>query len=608
MLGKANQSRLQLLLVGIVPLAFLALLAVVAGLLVSHATRVSTYAGQRGAMLDEADALAASMRSAEASMDTYLLVRKSLEQNGYRNSLKNLAAREQSFLAAVPLSDPVRAQAVRYVSLMKTGSTILNHYLALALAGKQSAARAYANSRAVRSVSLRMTADRTAFDESVRAQSRVSLAGFLKDLRFYAIFVLLICLTGIMATLLTVGALGRVSKRLHDAVKQREELLAAFAREHHVASTLQEALLPHQLPVLSNARIDAAYVPAAQSAEVGGDWYDVFTLSDRVVAIGVGDVAGHDLRAATVMGGVRQAVRIAAREDPNPARVLKRVNHLLCSSEEQCMVTAFFGTLDLSDGTLTYASAGHPAPIVIRPDRATELLDGSGIILGVENRADFVTRTVKLDVGAGIVLYTDGVVEAERDYDAGLRKLEAAVRAEAFSAGGNIAELIQRRVFAGVEPQDDSAILFVGITELSEHSVPGLVRRWTLDAKNASSAHRAKRALLWYLGDIASPLSDFAAAETIVGELISNVARHTPGEAEILLECGGDEVRLHVIDRGSAFDHVGDRAPDLFAECGRGLFLVRKLSRSVRVEHTPEGNRVSVLLPVSLGVPMAVPA
>jgi serine phosphatase RsbU (regulator of sigma subunit)/anti-sigma regulatory factor (Ser/Thr protein kinase) len=608
MLGRAEQSRLQLLLVGIVPLAFLVLLAAVAVVLVSHAARVSGYVGQRGAILDEADSLGASLRAAEGSMETYLLTRGNLERDAYRKSLRTLASKEQSLLASVPPSDPLHAQATHYAGEIRTGSVVINHYLALALAGRQSAARAYASSKPVRNLSKSITAAHDAFTNDLRTQARVSLSAFLQELHLYADVVLLICLAGIAATLLTVGALGRVSKRLHDAVKQQEQLLAAYEREHHVASTLQQALLPHQLPVLSNARIDAAYVPAAKSAEVGGDWYDVFTLSDRLVALGVGDVAGHDLRAATVMGGVRQAVRIAAREDPDPARVLRRVNHLLCSSEERCMVTAFFGTLDLTTGTLTYASAGHPAPIVIRPDRATELLDGSGILLGVENRAEFLNRTVKLGVGSGIVLYTDGIVEAERDYDAGLQKLEAAIRAEAFSAGGNIAELIQRRVFAGVEPQDDSAILFVGITELGERTEPGLVRRWPLDAKNASSAHRVKRALLWHLGEIASPLSDFAAVETIVGELISNVARHTPGEAEVILECAGEEVRLQMVDRGCAFDNAGDRAPDLLAENGRGLFLVRQLSRSVFVECTPEGNRVSVLLPVTLGVPLAVPA
>lgn len=608
MLGKAEQSRLQLLLVGVVPLAFLVLLASIAGILVAHAARVSAEAREPSAIIDRADAMTAAVRATERSMDTYLLVRGKLELDAYHRSVAALDASEKYFLAGVPASEPVRAQATRYAALVKTGGAVLNRYMTLTLSGRPAAARAYANSKPVRGLSQEMVSASDALDRSVRALGVNRLDKFSQDLHLYGDIVLLVCLAGIAATLLTVGALSQVSRRLHDAVKQREELITAYEREHHVASTLQEALLPHQLPILSNARIDAAYVPAAKSAEVGGDWYDVFTLSDRLVAIGVGDVAGHDLHAATVMGGVRQAVRIAAREDSDPARVLRRVNHLLCASEERSMVTAFFGTLDLTDGTLSYASAGHPPPIVIRQDRATEHLDGSGILLGVESRAEFVTRTVRLGVGSGLVLYTDGIVEAERDYDAGLRKLVAAIRTEAFSAGGNIAELIQRRVFAGVEPQDDSAILFVGITELGERVEPGLVRRWNLDAKSAASAHRIKRALLWHLGEIASPISDFAAVETIVGELISNVARHTPGEAEVMLECCGDEVRLHVVDRGEPFEHAGDHAPDLLAENGRGLFLVRRLSRRVRVERTTEGNRVSVLLPVSLGVPLAVPA
>ncbi len=396
-----------------------------------------------------------------------------------------------------------------------------------------------------------------------------------------------------------------ITHRLREALQQKEELLDAYEREHHVSSTLQQALLPHDLPVLPGVRIDAAYVPAAKSAEIGGDWYDVFAISERSLAIGVGDVAGHDLQAATVMGAARQAIRIAAREDPYPASVLRRANRAICADDQQRIVTAFFGVLDLAYGKLRYAVAGHPPPFVITPERETSTLKGSGIALGVNRRSDFAAYEVNLGLGNALVLYTDGMVEAERDYDKGMAALEAAIRVEAFSPGGNIAEQIQRRIFAGVRPRDDSAVLFVAITDLQSAPASTLRQTWKLDAKNESAAHRVKRAVLWHLGEIAAPTSDFAAVEAIVGELVSNVARHTPGDAEVTLECDDRSVALHVSDRGKAFRSTGEHVPDVLAESGRGLFLVRALSERLDVVHTSAGNRVSVLLPVTLGSPLS---
>lgn len=267
------------------------------------------------------------------------------------------------------------------------------------------------------------------------------------------------------------------------------------------------------------------------------------------------------------------------------------------------MVTAFFGVLDLADGTLRYATAGHPSPIVATPDRDLVLLKGSGVALGIYRRFDFATQETRLGLGSALVLYTDGMVEAERDYDAGMVALENAVRTEAFSVGGNIARQILERAFGPVEPKDDAAVLFIGITDLNAAQAPPRLQTWRLDAKDESSAHRVKRALLWHLGELAAPSSDFASAEAIIGELVSNVARHTPGEAEVTLECNERGATLHVSDRGRAFRSTGEHAPDVLAEGGRGLFLVRALARDFEVVHTGEGNRVSVVLPVAVLAP-----
>jgi anti-sigma regulatory factor (Ser/Thr protein kinase) len=646
MLVRIGKIRLQALLVVAVPLAFLILLAVIAGLLAREARQASDLSADSTRVLVRSDALADAIRMADRSVGEFG------SQTGgarrYAAAVASTRLEERALLALLPAPGLQRSLASRYVALSRSGMVVLARYRAWLRAGKAARARAYVTSAAVVRLSNRLAASKIAFDNHERALTVSAFAAFSHRLSVYVGAILVCGILGIALTLLTVGGLGwrivqrlemltenarrlgsgsaatpikgsdeialldrlyeETMRRLRDALRQKESLLAAYEREHHVASTLQQALLPHEMPVLTGLRIDAAYVPAAKSAEIGGDWYDVFMLSDRELALGVGDVAGHDLHAATVMGSVRQAIRIAAREDGDPASVLARVNRSLCADEPHCMVSAFFGVLDLTNGRLRYAIAGHPPPIVVWPNRETEALSGRGFVLGVNRRAQFARYEARLCVGSGIVLYTDGVVEAERDYLGGLAKLEAAIRIDAFAPGGNIAELIQQRVFNDVEARDDSALLFVGITDLNITAEPARTQTWRLNAKDEASAHRVKRALLWHLGEFTVPGSDFAAVEAIVGELMSNVARHTPGEAEVVLEYGDRGVDLHVCDRGKAFRSTGEYPPDLFAESGRGLYLVRALANDLRIERTQRGNRISVTLPVSVTAPVPAPA
>ena len=122
---------------------------------------------------------------------------------------------------------------------------------------------------------------------------------------------------------------------------------------------------------------------------------------------------------------------------------------------------------------------------------------------------------------------------------------------------------------------------------------------WQLDARDPVSARRVKRAILWKLAGLSAGEPEFLAVELIYGELLANVARHTPGPATVTLEERGDVAVLHVEDRGPAFRQpvVAERA-DLFAESGRGYWLISQFSRSTVVERTDDGNRVTVTLPL----------
>ncbi|HEY9179226.1 MAG TPA: SpoIIE family protein phosphatase, partial [Candidatus Baltobacteraceae bacterium] len=157
-----------------------------------------------------------------------------------------------------------------------------------------------------------------------------------------------------------------------------------FERTHRVADRLQRALLPESFPPVRDAEFHAAYRPASDEAEIGGDWYDAFALPDGRIAISMGDVAGHGLEAATVMGEIRQAMRSAAVGETSPAVVLEHINRVINLRDTIGMVTAIFGYYRPECRELTYAVAGHPAPVITIAEGFHGFLPGGGMPLGVE--------------------------------------------------------------------------------------------------------------------------------------------------------------------------------------------------------------------------------
>lgn len=239
-------------------------------------------------------------------------------------------------------------------------------------------------------------------------------------------------------------------------------------------------------------------------------------------------------------------------------------------------------------------------PVRVHPGGKTDFLSGEGLVLGIDPRTQYDRYEDRIEEGSGLVFYTDGIIEVERDYFQGLSNFVDAVRAEHRRPSENIAEAIQRRVLARKQPIDDCALLFVGVTALGSAAAAPQQRTWNIDAREESATRRLKRALLWHLGEVATPESDLCAVELILGELVGNVARHAPGEAKITLVYEDGYATLHVYDTGKPFQPSFNGTPDLFAESGRGLFLVRAVSRDIKIERTESGNRVSVVLPVSL--------
>jgi len=169
--------------------------------------------------------------------------------------------------------------------------------------------------------------------------------------------------------------------------------------------------VPERLPDLKALQLAATYRPAELEVDVGGDWYDVFVAPDGAAIAVVGDVAGHGIEAASLMGRVRNALRAYAIENTDPASILMRLHALLRSLDSTEMVTAFVARHVPGSETITWSRAGHPPPLLLDPRGSMRWLDDvNGAPLGTMARA-YETAEAALPAGSLLVCYTDGLVE-----------------------------------------------------------------------------------------------------------------------------------------------------------------------------------------------------
>jgi PAS domain S-box-containing protein len=236
-----------------------------------------------------------------------------------------------------------------------------------------------------------------------------------------------------------------------------------FAREHTVAETLQHALLPATLPKVKGLDLAVHYLPASDGVHVGGDWYDAFPLDCGRVGLVIGDVAGHSIDSASIMGQIRGLLRGYAIEDAAPQDVLRRTNVAIAKLLPQAVATAFYGVLHPVTGDFDYACAGHPPPLYASDHGHTEYLDiPDGTMLGVSAGTRFAAGHRRLQAGAALLMYTDGLVEhRHRDIGEGLDALSTAFRRSASRSAARICESVQAALLGANPRADDVCILAV---------------------------------------------------------------------------------------------------------------------------------------------------
>ncbi|MCX4985625.1 SpoIIE family protein phosphatase [Streptomyces sp. NBC_00572] len=244
-------------------------------------------------------------------------------------------------------------------------------------------------------------------------------------------------------------------------IAQALERAQRYDTESAVARGLQDALLPHRLPVWEGVDTVGRYLPGTQGMDVGGDWYDVIETGHGRLALVIGDVQGHGVAAAATMGQLRSAVRAFALAGHRPQDVMRGTNRLLIDLDPGQFASCCYVLLDPDSGELRAVRAGHPPPLLMHPDGTTERVElAGGMVLGIDVRASYPVTRLRLAPGAVLALFTDGLVEKPgQDIDEGIELLRRALASTGSLPLAEAADRVIRDARQVTSRPDDIALL-----------------------------------------------------------------------------------------------------------------------------------------------------
>ncbi|WP_371617682.1 SpoIIE family protein phosphatase [Streptomyces sp. NBC_00454] len=350
-----------------------------------------------------------------------------------------------------------------------------------------------------------------------------------------------------------------------------------YGREAYIADELQRTMLPDSLPQPTGVRLASRYLPAAETARVGGDWYDAIPLPGSRVALVVGDVMGHSMTSAAIMGQLRTTAQTLAQLDLPPAEVLHHLDEQAQRLGSDRMATCLYAVYDPVSHRITIANAGHPPPVLLHlGGRAEVLRVPPGAPIGVGG-VDFEAVELDAPAGATLVLYTDGLVESRlRDVWTGIEQLRERLATTAQLTGLDhpppleaLCDDILDMLGPG-DRDDDIALLAARFDGIA----PSDVAYWFLDPEETAPGRArrfARRALSrWGLEELQDSL------ELLVSEVVTNAVRYAERP-----------VTLRLLKTDVLRCEVGDDSPQLPRqrrardddEGGRGLFLVNRMAR-----------------------------
>ncbi|MET7291660.1 SpoIIE family protein phosphatase [Streptomyces griseoloalbus] len=387
--------------------------------------------------------------------------------------------------------------------------------------------------------------------------------------------------------------------------------------ERALTDGLQRSMMPKLGPRIPGMSVAARYVPTGGGLQVGGDWYDVIPLPCGRFALVIGDVQGHDVRAAGLMGQLRIALRAYASEGHRPDAVLSRASRFLhgiseADPAEMRFATCLYVEVDPVSGVLEIARAGHPDPVIRMAD-ATVLTrpTAGGLPLGIDPDADYPTTRLLLEPGETLLICTDGLIETGgHDLETGWQRLRGILEEHQ----GNQEELADALVQAVHGPsshhttgpladrrEDDIAVMLLcregegcGCGADSDTVRPP-VRRTMLTVAQAEPERIAvaRQQLRELLHDWSST-DQVDSAVLLLSEMLTNVLVHTDTDALLLAEVTGRKdgrrMRVEVTDAGDDLPHL--RRPGELASSGRGLLMIELLAHTWGVDPRGAGKSI----------------
>ncbi|MEU9121542.1 SpoIIE family protein phosphatase [Streptomyces sp. NPDC048506] len=255
----------------------------------------------------------------------------------------------------------------------------------------------------------------------------------------------------------------QVLTSLAGLIAQALDRARLYDTKQQLAHDLQAGLLPHSLPSVPGLAVAARYLPSARGMDIGGDFYDLIRLDENSVAAVIGDVQGHNARAAALMGQARTAVHAHATAGAAPGEVLARTNRLLTDLDPDLFTSCLYAHINLRAGRACLASAGHPPPILRRPDRSTTVLDvPPGLLLGIDPRARYEATEIALPPESVLALYTDGLIETPGvDLERSVADLARRLNDAPPQSPDQLADALLKTRLADTDRQDDVALMLL---------------------------------------------------------------------------------------------------------------------------------------------------
>ncbi|MFE7979011.1 SpoIIE family protein phosphatase [Streptomyces shenzhenensis] len=369
----------------------------------------------------------------------------------------------------------------------------------------------------------------------------------------------------------------------------QEQIVSAITGDHAMGVNLQHSLLPRSLPEQRALEVAYCYLPA--KGGVGGDWFDIIPLPGARVALIVGDVVGHGLHAAATMGRLRTAVHNFSSLDLSPDELLGHLDDLVTRIDQEDLSTThceeitgascLYVIYDPVSGRCSLACAGHPPPVLVRPDGTAYYPDlPVGPPLGLGG-LPFETAELHVPEGSQIVLYTDGLIEKrELDIDVGLELLRATLacrdRPPQKTCRAVLDALLPDR------PVDDVALLVARTHVLAADQVADWDVACDPEAVSGIRTDVVERLEAWDM----SPEVGFA-TELILSELVTNAIRYGSPPIHVRLLWDNTSLTCEVSDGSSTSPHLRHAATT--DEGGRGLFLVAQLTKRWGTRYTDSG-------------------